>query len=255
MWEKILVVDDDIDARDRFYEILSRLSYNVSCVPTASEALARLIEERYSLIILDEKMPEIDGYETAEKIRQFDKETKIIILTEGEPSPTDKESASSLGVNAVIKKDFSNHFMIKSILEALKSKNAGIKLKSSNQEGGFTILIVDDNPDVREILESFLSKKGYSVMAASAGEDALMKIKVQTPDIVFLDLRMPGMDGLMVLKAIKQFNEGINVVMLTSSQDSFIMDEAKRLGACDYLTKPYDLDKLDILITSLSVKG
>ncbi|OPX28390.1 MAG: hypothetical protein B1H08_05985 [Candidatus Omnitrophica bacterium 4484_171] len=255
MWEKILVVDDDIDARDRFYEILSRLSYNVSCVPTASEALARLLEERYNLIILDEKMPKADGYETAERIRQFDKETKIVILTEGELSSIDKESASSLGVNTVIKKDFSNHFMIKSILEALKSANPGNKIDSRGSLERVTIMVVDDNPDVRGVLETFLSKKGHRVVIASSGEDALMKVKVDKPDIVFLDLRMPGMDGLMVLKAIKQFDETIDVVMLTSSQDSFIMDEAKRLGACDYLIKPYDLEKLDTLITSLSVKG
>jgi len=255
MWEKILVVDDDIDVRDRFYEIFSSLSYSVSCVPTASEALARLLEERYNLIILDNKMPEVGGFETAEKIRQFDKETEIIILTEGEPSLKDKEDASLLKVSVVIQKDFSTHFMMKGILEVLKNARADKKLENFGRKNELTIMIIDDNPDVRGVLEGFLSKKGYNVMVASDGEDALMKIKVQMPDIVFLDLRMPGMDGLMVLKAIKQFNEEVNVVMLTSSQDSFVMDEAKRLGACDYLTKPYDIEKLDTLITSLSVKG
>ncbi len=255
MWEKSLVVEDDIEARDKFYEILSSLSYDVSCVPIAKEVLARLLEERYHLIILDEKMPSLGGFEVAEKIRQFDRETKIVVLTENDPSLKNKSDASLLEIEAVIKKDFSTHFMVKSILEVLRNIKGDVNLEKLNRGKNLTIMIVDDNPDVRSVLENFLSKKGYTIMVASSGDGALMKIKVQTPDIVFLDLRMPGMDGLMVLKAIKQFNEAIKVVMLTSSQDSFIIDESKRLGACDYLIKPYDLEKVDTFITALSIKG
>jgi CheY-like chemotaxis protein len=82
MWEKILVVDDDVETRAKFYEILSTLGYTVTCVPTGNEALLRLTEERPALVILDRNMPALDGLETARKIREFDNDIKIIILSE-----------------------------------------------------------------------------------------------------------------------------------------------------------------------------
>ena len=251
MWDKILVVDDDIDTREKFYEIFSSLCYKVTCTPTAEEAFNRLLEERYGIIILDEVMPKIGGFEAAQKIREFDKETKIVILTEEEPKDDDR--IAELRISRLIKKDFSNHFMVKEIIEILKEVKEQKKPQLTNDYKS-TVLVVDDNPQIREVLEVFLSRKGHRVITSSSGEDAIMKVKVDKPRLVFLDFRMPGMDGLMVLKAIKKLDSKIDVVMLTSAQDSYIMDEAKRLGASDYLVKPCDLEKVDTVITSLLVR-
>ena len=98
---------------------------------------------------------------------------------------------------------------------------------------------------------SFLDKKGYKALITASGEEALMKIKIEKPHIVLLDLRMPGMDGIMVLRQIKQFDESISVVMLTSAQEEYLMKQAAENGACDYLVKPCDFNKLDILLTSI----
>ncbi len=252
MWDKILVVDDDIDTREKFYEIFSSLCYKVTCAPTAEEAFNRLLEERYGIIILDEVMPKIGGFEAAEKIREFDRETKIVILTEEEPAKDDNRVAD-LHISRLIKKDFSNHFMVKEIIEILKKVKEQKKPQLPSDYRS-TVLVVDDNPQIREVLEVFLSRKGHRVITSSSGEDALMKVKVDKPRVVFLDFRMPGMDGLMVLKAIKKLDSKIDVVMLTSAKDSYIMDEARRLGASDYLVKPCDLEKVDTVITSLLVR-
>ncbi len=254
MWDKILVVDDNIDTREKFYEILSSLCYKVTCTPTAKEAFNRLLEERFRLIILDEDMPQLGGFEAAKKIREFDRETKIIVLTDRKPQEENKKLASQIGLDRIIRKDFSTHFMIKKIIEVLK-EDTKKDTPLLDQSYKSTILVVDDNDQIREVLEMFLSKKGHHVITASSGEESLMKVKVDRPKIVFLDFRMPGMDGLMVLKAIKELDKKIDVVMLTSAQDNYIMEEAKKLGACDYLIKPCDLEKVDTLITSLLVKG
>jgi DNA-binding response OmpR family regulator len=66
-------------------------------------------------------------------------------------------------------------------------------------------------------------------------------------------MRMPGMDGLMVLKQIKDLDETIKVVMLTSAQEEYIVQEARAQGACDYLVKPCNLDEVDALVTALMV--
>jgi len=88
-------------------------------------------------------------------------------------------------------------------------------------------------------------------MDASSGEEGVMKARADKPDLVFCDMRMPGMDGIMTLRQLRQFDETLKVVMLTSAQEEYIVDEAKKEGACDYLIKPCDFQKLDALITSL----
>ncbi|MBU0549229.1 MAG: response regulator [Candidatus Omnitrophica bacterium] len=255
MFEKILVADDDVDVRGRFYEILSSLGYGVTCVPTGKEALLRLTEERPSLIILDRDMPGLGGIDTAKKIREFDKGVKIIILFDREVEKEAEEIVKDLNLQGIIKKDFSTPDMMQQIRSVLEEgEQSGLKedlLEKS--KGSIFILIVDDNQEIREVLGSFLAKKGYKALKVSSGEEALMKIKteIEKPQIVLLDIRMPGLDGLATLKEIKNLDDSIKIVMLTSAQDEYIMEEAARLGASAYLLKPCDLDNLDRLITSI----
>ncbi len=96
-----------------------------------------------------------------------------------------------------------------------------------------------------------MEKKGYKVQVASSGEDAIMKVKMERPKLVLMDVRMPGMDGIMALQQIKRLDESIKVVMLTSVQEEYMIKEAEKLGACDYMIKPCDLNKLDTLIMSI----
>jgi DNA-binding response OmpR family regulator len=254
MWkEKILIADNNLDARNLLYEILFSLNYEVTCVPTGQEALVRLSEDRFDLIILDEAMPGLSGWDIARKIREFDKQTEIIILSPDEQSDELQVKALGLKISAVLKKDFSTHFMVKTILGILRSEEGGMLIGSGKSNAGRRILVVDDNLEIRNVLQDFLNKKGYKVNIASSGMDALMSVKTENPQVVLLDMRMPGMDGLMVLNQIKRLNESIKVIMLTSVQDEHIMEEAAKEGACDYLLKPCDLQKLDAIITSLFV--
>jgi two-component system response regulator (stage 0 sporulation protein F) len=251
MFEKVLLVDDDVDIRSRFYEVFSSLGYSVTCVPAGAEALIRLSEERPDIIILDEEMPELGGIDTARKIREFDKDIKIIILSEKDLAEDKEKIAKSLNIREIIKKDFSTHFMMKKILEILKEQGPFRLEESHKEKRKGTILVVDDNPEIRNLLLSFLEKRSYKVFLASSGEEALMKINIERPQIALLDIRMPGMDGIMVIKQIKQLDKSIKVVMLTSAGEEHIMQEAKNAGACDYLIKPCDLNKLEILIESI----
>lgn len=257
MFEKVLVADYSVETRARFYEILSSLAYKVSCVPTGEEVVLRLREERPDLIILDENVPGLSAIATLKKIREFDREVNIIILSEKE-SIIDKESipkGPKTPVTMKIKKDFSTHLMMKEILEILKEKNPPRLGEIVPQESKGPVFVVDDNNEIREVLWSFLTKRGYNVLMASSGEEVLMRLKTEKerPRVVLLDIRMPGMDGIMVLKQIKELDESIQVVMLTSAQDEYIMKEAKDVGASDYLTKPCDFSKLDALLLSLLV--
>ncbi|MCD6583954.1 MAG: response regulator [Candidatus Omnitrophica bacterium] len=249
MGQRVLIVDSDIEARNTFYEILSSLNYEPTCVPTAKEALNRLTEERFDLIILERDMPDLDGVDIVRKIREFDKDTKIVLLSREDPERSILSLAHQLNIQRVLKKDFSTHMMMRDILGTLREKRSSPQPSSLFKN--FSILIVDDNPQVRETLQIFLEKKGFKVLTASSGEDAVMKVKLGEPKVVILDIRMPGMDGVVVLRNIKQLNPSIKVIVLTSVRDDYIMKEARREGASEYLVKPYDLEKLDNIITSL----
>jgi DNA-binding NtrC family response regulator len=117
------------------------------------------------------------------------------------------------------------------------------------------ILVVDDSQEMRLMLTTFLQNRGFSVGEAANGDQALMEIKIEKPALVLLDERMPGMDGLVTLKKIKDFDESINVVLLTGIQDPDIIREANKLGAADYMNKPCDLEKLEALILAILVRG
>ena len=107
------------------------------------------------------------------------------------------------------------------------------------------ILVVDDEHDICDFVQSFFRERGYAVVTASSGEDALVAIKNEKPDLVLLDIKMKGMDGIAALKHIKDMDKNIKVVMVTAMEEQERMDEACRLGACEYITKPLVLDNLE----------
>jgi DNA-binding NtrC family response regulator len=106
------------------------------------------------------------------------------------------------------------------------------------------ILVVDDEKNQREILETILSGEGYDVTTASSGEAAMKFVEARRFDLVLTDLKMTGMSGLDLLRELTNYDKSIIVILLTAhgSVDSAV--DALRLGAFDYLQKPYDKDKL-----------
>ena len=122
-----------------------------------------------------------------------------------------------------------------------------------------TILVVDDNPDNVEILRAFLESRGYTVAMASDGRAALARMEQVRPELVLLDVMMPGMDGWQVCRTIKNHPEhgaSVKVVMVTAKgafEDKF---EGLRSGADDYVVKPVDFkDLLDKVERNLAARG
>lgn len=108
------------------------------------------------------------------------------------------------------------------------------------------ILIVDDNRDNLEILRAYLESRGYTIVEAPDGQSALVKMEEEKPNLVLLDVMMPGMDGWQVCRTIKNHPDygNIRVVMVTAKggyEDKF---EGMRSGADDYVVKPVDLKEL-----------
>ena len=112
----------------------------------------------------------------------------------------------------------------------------------------YSILIVDDEDAQRSILKGYLEKKGYKIFSASSGTEGIDVVQNNLIDIVLSDYKMPDKTGLEVLEEVKQINPEISFVILTAYGTIENAVKAMRLGAFDYISKPVDLDELDLMI-------
>ena len=107
------------------------------------------------------------------------------------------------------------------------------------------VLVVDDTPEAVELLVEFLSSKGYEVLTATSGEEALRRVKEDRPHLVLLDIHMPKMDGMEVLRRIREIDPEMGVIMATAVNEEDVGRKALELGAFDYIVKPLDLKYLE----------
>ena len=112
------------------------------------------------------------------------------------------------------------------------------------------ILIVDDEPLIIEVLGEHF-KAGYDVDTAMNGTDALAAVLRQRPDLVLMDINMPRMNGVEVLKDIKKIDESIPVIMVTANEQVALAAEALKSGAFGYVPKPFDFRYLDHMVATI----
>jgi len=112
------------------------------------------------------------------------------------------------------------------------------------------VLVVDDEPLFCEMVRRFLEGRGYSVVEAYDGDQALVVYDQARPDVILLDVRMPGKDGLQVLRELKVIDPAASVIMVAAVRDEELARMARAEGALEYITKPVDLDYLDSVIAT-----
>ena len=110
------------------------------------------------------------------------------------------------------------------------------------------ILIVDDDKDIQVVLSEIIKTEGYEAIVAGDGKEALKEIRAHAPDLVLLDLKLPGMDGMEVLEESKKIDRDIVVIMLTGHGGIQSTVQAMKPGAFDYLTKPFAYEEIVLTI-------
>ncbi len=113
------------------------------------------------------------------------------------------------------------------------------------------VLVVDDEPDIREILDRALSLAGYTVALAHDGKSAVAQCRMFMPHIILLDVMMPDMSGIEALQKIREFDQDAKIVMVSGMHDLQVAKDAIACGAVDYITKPFDLREMDHYIKGL----
>jgi len=113
------------------------------------------------------------------------------------------------------------------------------------------ILIVDDERSILDTLEMFFQQKGFEVLTSQNAKSSLALVRQHSPEIVILDIRLPDLNGLEVLRRIKAMKKDLSVIMMTAYHDMNTTIQAMRLGAFDYIHKPIDINELEMAIDKL----
>ena len=113
------------------------------------------------------------------------------------------------------------------------------------------ILLVDDDPNIRQLVNLYLQKEGFEVMMADRGDEALKMFKASPPNLILLDIMLPGMDGWQVCREVRKISN-IPIIMLTAKDETFDKVLGLELGADDYVAKPFDMKELVARIKAVS---
>ena len=231
--KKILIVDDDaINLKMAEYILQKNANYEVHTARSGQETLELLQRESYDLILLDIDMPEMNGIQTLEQIRQNPDwaDLKVIFLS-ASALRKDMANAIRLGALDFVKKPFFPEELMERVSIALQV------------EGRDEILVVDDDKMCLMFAKKMLGTK-YQVDTASSADEALEYLREKTPDLILLDFHMPEINGLEALQKIKAIRgkESIPVVFLTADSSQETEIEIFKAGAMDFITKPFVAD-------------
>jgi len=240
---KVMIIDDDTGMRELLYSLLTRKGYEVTSAVGGEQALQLMAKSKPDLIILDFDMPGMHGITFLKRLRSFDTELPVIMLTAFGEEVLEHE-AKKLGVNEFLRKGVGVELFIDSINRFVDPKRF---TQPANPLKGF-IMVVDDDPDICKMLKKFLSKKDYDVACVENAEKALAKIKERKPNLILLDINLPGMDGLTALKKFKEMDKNLGVIMISGNTEVDLAKEALKVGATDYIMKPFNMEYLELSV-------
>ena len=223
---KILLVDDEKEFVESLSERLELRNLEADVVYDGEQALDALKKGKHDVMVLDLRMPGIDGIEVLRQAKKRNPNVQVVVLT-GHGTDKDEAMAKKLGAIAYLKKPVD----IDHLIGALKKE----KMK---------VLLVDDEREFVESLSERLELRTLEADVAYDGEQALDVLKEGKHDVMVLDLRMPGIDGIEVLRQAKKRNPNVQVVVLTGHGTDKDEAMAKKLGAIAYMRKPVDIDRL-----------
>lgn len=241
---KILVVDDDTHLRELLIDTLDAIGYCASGASDGIEAFQKLREEKIDLVISDIKMSGIDGLTLLKKVRRHYPTLPVLFII-GVASPEVIGRASPDGFLA---KPFRISHLEQLIEDALMGKTEKV-VKPIRK-----VMVVDDDDLFREMLADALRYDDYVPLAVPSGNEALKELEHGTVDAVIADIKMPGMDGITLLKNIKGKYPEMPVILVTAF---FSQDEAcRKAGSVEadaFLRKPFEIDNIIEILRQMSL--
>ena len=248
---KVLVIDDDRMNCDLLQAVLTRHGYDVHSATSGLEGLNLFRQHNPRVTILDLRMPEMDGLTVLKEIRAIDPHAPVIILGGG-ATEVQENQARALRVTDFVRKGLSLDVLVEGVNRvvqqpARKQEGAGPQTGTAT-ETGETVLVVDDEQLVRDLLVQFVSLRGYRALGVKDGAQALSMVEQTPPDLILLDLMLPGMSGVEVLRRLREKHFNGAIIIVTGSSDEELLEEAWSLHPQEVISKPIDLEKLLAII-------
>ncbi|MBI5452900.1 response regulator [Candidatus Gottesmanbacteria bacterium] len=234
---KLLIVDDEKGLCEYLKDFFKPRGYSVFIATNGQDALSTIKKENPELVLLDINMPDMDGLEVLRQIKKISTQTKVIMVTVSDDLDT-REKAKNLGADEFVKKPFTTDYLedvvILKVSEMTKEKEPA------------NLLIVDDEDEARERLNRILNRRfECNIFEAANGEEALNLLRTKKIDLVFLDIRMPGISGMEIIKEKKKLSYKPTIWVVTGFDSEEIAHKVIEEGADDYIPKPFFLRVLD----------
>ena len=227
----MLVVDDDVDMTETLSDILSTLGIQVEVAHDGLQALKKIKIKSFDIVLMDIKMPKMNGIECFKKIKEIRPQTTVMMMT--------AYSVQDLIAEALMEGVYGIWYKPVEIERI-------IELVEKTPKKGALLLIVDDDLSTGEKLVDILKNKGYRLIQASSGEEAKRKIEEKDVDLVFVNNKMPVMNGLETYLELRKIRPHIKTIMITSycQEVEAIVEEAIRNDLYTCLYKPIKIDNL-----------
>jgi DNA-binding NtrC family response regulator len=229
----ILIVDDNASLCKTMSFVLRRQGYAVTTAKDGSEAIERVKENPFDMIFMDIKMPLMNGVETYRRIKKIRPEAVVMMMTAYAVEDLVQEALQE-GAYGITYKPLDIERVVAMIEEAREARE------------GALILVVDDDPGTCITLRNILIKRGYGVGIAHTGEEAIAMAQERAYDIVFIDVKLPTINGLETYLAIKGVNPEVVAIMMTAYRQEVadLVEEALDNYAYTCLYKPLDMEEL-----------
>lgn len=239
----ILIVDDDIGICKTMSFILERKGYAVATAKDGLEAIEMVKEKSFDIIFMDIKMPIMDGVEAYKRIKKIRLKTIVIMMTAYAVEDLVEEALQE-GAYRILYKPLDMEEVVVVIKEAREEKRASL------------ILVVDDDEGTCSTMKKILGKKGYMVGIAHTGEEAIALAEKNLYDIIFIDMKLPTINGLETYLAIKEINKKAVVIMITAFRQEMaeLVKAALEGSAYTCLYKPLDMENVLTLVDEILKK-
>jgi len=244
--KKNILIADDVKLFHLFIkQTLTSEDYRLIFVENGRDAIDTVMKRDIDLLILDVELPDMSGLDVLRNIRKLTQEMQSVvqlkelpvIMVTAYPQDEIRRRAERFGLIKFLGKPIKRQELrelVKSILEGGYQRIEGKKI----------VLCVDSEPRVQKFYEGTLSGKEWDVITASNGIEALETVEFKNPDLIITELNLPEMDGVEFIQTLKESNQNIPVIVVSSVSEKEGKPKVENLGIKKYLCKPFQLDEL-----------
>jgi len=233
-------VDDNVSLCRSMSLVLERKGYAVTTASDGPDAIAMVEESHFDIIFMDIKMPLMDGVETFKRLKKVRPKAVVMMMTAYAVEELVQEALQE-GAYGIIYKPLDIEEVVAIIERARQDRE------------GALILVVDDDPEICTMLNDMLITRGYQVGIAHTGEEAIPMAQERAYDIIFIDMKLPTINGLETYLAIKEVNPEAVAIMMTGYRREMadLVEEALMNNAYTCLYKPIDMEEVVRLVDEI----